>query len=67
MAKVGALLLAAIAVSTVLVQVERDAPIEKRFNKALDSPVDKRLDEATQAINEAVDSIVAVAPQEKKG
>uniref|UniRef100_A0A0E0B3Q2 Uncharacterized protein n=1 Tax=Oryza glumipatula TaxID=40148 RepID=A0A0E0B3Q2_9ORYZ len=66
MAKVVALLLAAIAISAVLVQVECDAPVEKSFNKALLAPVDKRLDEATQAINEAADSVVAAAPPAKK-
>uniref|UniRef100_A0A0E0M112 Pollen allergen Poa p IX/Phl p VI domain-containing protein n=1 Tax=Oryza punctata TaxID=4537 RepID=A0A0E0M112_ORYPU len=54
MAKVVALLLAAIAVSAVLVQVECDAPI------------DKRLTEASQAINEALDAVVAAAPPAKK-
>jgi len=50
----------------VLVQVECDAPVEKSFNKALLAPVDKRLDEAAQAINEAADSVVAAAPPAKK-
>ncbi|XP_052168080.1 uncharacterized protein OsI_031781 isoform X7 [Oryza glaberrima] len=66
MAKAVALLLAAIAASAVLVQVECDAPVEKSFNKALLAPVDKRLDEAAQAINEAADSVVAAAPPAKK-
>ncbi|XP_052166885.1 uncharacterized protein OsI_031781-like [Oryza glaberrima] len=66
MAKAVALLLAAIEASAVLVQVECYAPVEKSFNKALLAPVDKRLDEATQAINEAADSVVAAAPPAKK-
>ncbi|EAZ09050.1 hypothetical protein OsI_31311 [Oryza sativa Indica Group] len=66
MAKAVALLLAAIAASAVLVQVECDAAVEKSFNKALLAPVDKRLDEAAQAINEAADSVVAAAPPAKK-
>ncbi len=73
MAKVVALLLAAIAISAVLVQVECDAPVNQRLtearqaiNKAHDAPVDKRVTEASQDINEALDAVVAAAPPAKK-
>uniref|UniRef100_A0A0E0B3Q1 Uncharacterized protein n=1 Tax=Oryza glumipatula TaxID=40148 RepID=A0A0E0B3Q1_9ORYZ len=63
----------AIVVPAVLVQVECEAPIDKRLteasqaiNKALEALMDKRLTDASQANNKALDAVVVAAPPAKK-